>query len=181
MSIASAPALLWAALFLAPALADTELEARRIEVSVLHRALDLGGLQMRHAGRWQSRPPAPARLTVLHFWAVECKYCVAELPRLRDIAAAFRGERDLQFLFVTETEEDDELRTFLILNREAMPQSPVYRDTDDRLRRALGTSRQPLTLLLDREGTVRQAFVGPVETRRNELVDSIERLLRVLK
>lgn len=184
MSTASALAAIFISLFLAPAV-DTELEARRTEALLLHRVLDVSGLQVQgRDGLWRDRSPPAAHVTVFHIWAVECGPCVAELPRLRDITAGFRGERGIRFIFVTETDDDTLLRKFLVERRSAVPKEPVYRDLDGRegrLRHALGVLSQPLTLVVDRDFVVRQAFIGSVEMRRNELVDSIERLLRAVK
>ena len=46
------------------------------------------------------------------------------------------------------------------------------------MRADLGDATQPLTLLLDANLVVRQAFIGPLAERRSELLSAIDRLAR---
>lgn len=161
--------------------ADLELEARRTEIKLLHRQLDLTGIRVWDARskKWLPRAPAPGRILVLNLWAVECPPCVAEFPILRDIARGFRKtETAVRFAFVSETKDEEKLLGFARTNRDKMPEAELYQVTDARLRSLLGTEKQPVTLLLDQNLVVRQAFVGSIVERRNEFVDSIERLLQ---
>ena len=172
-------ALVLPVLFALPA--DLELEARRAEATLLNRTIDLRGLRVwrPRTAVWQSQAPGPARLMVLHLWSVDCPPCVAEFPMLREITRGFaRTAPEVRFVYASETLEEDRLIGFVNKHVKSMPQADVYQAADERLRNGLQTRTQPLTLLLDRNFVVRQAFVGSLAARRNELVDAIERLLK---
>lgn len=184
MSIASLGALVLPVLLALPG--DVELGARRTEATLLHRSIDLRGTRVWQARsrRWDERTPGAARLLVVHLWAVDCPPCVAEFPILRDITRAFqRTEPDVHFAYLSETLEEDRLLDFFKRHKAALPvaESEMYQLTDTRLRQALGTTQQPVTLLVDRNLVVRQAFVGSIAERRSELVEAIERLLAILR
>src|SRR5262249_5008680 len=102
-----------------------------------------------------------------------------EMPRLRRMFGSLAAEQDLRVVLVSETSSERRIREFLGASGAALPDCPWYQVSDrERLRRSLGgVESQPLTLLLDRQGTVRQAFIGSLEPRRSELIESIERLL----
>lgn len=102
---------------------------------------------------------------------------------LDKMAATFgRSEADFKLAFVSETADPRDLFQFLAQHKNLLAASTeLYQVTTDDLRRSLATSKRPITLLLDRNLIVRQAFVGSVVDRRSEVVESIERLLRAAK
>lgn len=162
---------------------DPESEARRIEANLLSRRLDLGGVrtwsQQQH--KWLELASPHAALIVLHLWAVECKPCVAELPVLEGLVEGWRSHADAQFLLVSETESEDQLLEFWQHHRAAGSSAlPLHQVGDERLRTALETGRQPLTLILDQSLVVRQAFVGSIAPRTTELTAGMLRLLETV-
>jgi hypothetical protein len=73
------------------------------------------------------------------------------------------------------------MREFLARNASLQLGSGNYQDSGEQLmkslQRRLGcTISLPLTLLLDRDSKVQAAFSGSVESRRDELLDSILQL-----
>jgi thiol-disulfide isomerase/thioredoxin len=155
-----------------------ELEARKVESALLHHQIDFAGVRVWDARskKWLSRGPAPGRILVVNVWAVECPPCVAEFPVLRDLMRSFRSDPVVRFAFVSETKDETKLLGFARTNRDKMPEAELYQVTDERLRNSLETTKQPITLLLDQNMVVRQAFVGSIAGRRLEFVESLERL-----
>lgn len=137
----------------------------------------------RKALQWSSRHPQRGAVLLVNLWSIDCPPCVAELPMLDKMAATFgRSEADFKLAFVSETADERDLFQFLAQHKNLLAAgTPLYQVTTDDLRRSLGTSKRPITLLLDRHLIVRQAFVGSVVERRSEVVESIERLLRAAK
>lgn len=161
----------------------TVVEALNAEGSLLHRWLDLGSLVCwdRRTRSWQPLARPTERLLVLNLWSAHCPPCVAELPLLRRMAAAWSREREVRFLFVADPPHDTEAAEvveFWSAHAAAVPDADPCRSTTDKLRAALDNGSQPLTLLVDPEGVVRQAFIGAVQGRG--LASAMERLLKVL-
>lgn len=124
------------------------------------------------------------KLFLVHLWSVNCPPCRSELSALRDLVPRLgtlvpRLSEKLRVVFIAEDNPLDfvtgvrahdlripaEAEQFLIV-----PQSQVRTDLRD--------PGQPLTLLLDRNMVVRQAFVGPLSERRNEVLTAVERFVR---
>ena len=157
--------------------------ALNAEGSLLHRQLDLAAVMCwdRKASRWQPLVPPTEKLLVVNLWSAHCGPCVDELPLLRRIAAAWSRERDVRFLFIADPPHDTEAAevvAFWTAHRAEVPDTDPCRSTSDRLRATLDNGVQPLTLLVDGEGVVRQGFIGAVMERG--LASAMERLLRVL-
>lgn len=180
---------------------------RRTEESLLHRRVDLGGLVQLQRDTWQKLTPPDAPLFVLNLWSRTCKPCLEELPVFRGLMQAHAG---VPFLFVAdpplETSRDEVTRFWaqplVELSGNApcygqvpprggahacllsLPQAEPARSEDARLARSLGgedaTAVRPITLLVDRSGVVREAFVGSVLGRVNELGSAITRLRGIL-
>lgn len=160
-----------------------ETDLRTVELSLLHRRLDLGGVRALDAktGRWSPLRVEGARLLVVHLWAVECSPCTAEMPLLKNIARGWKNEPGVQIVFVSETLDEKVLRDFWFkTNRDRVPETPLTQSIDNRIRDTLDTGKQPLTLLLDQDLVVRQALVGSLTERSPELTTSMSRLLRAL-
>ena len=174
-----------------------ELKLRRAEPSLLHRQVDLADLmvlkeiQSGSGKRYLTEAAASqdhkaAALWVVHLWAVECAPCVAELPLLRDIVNGIQRSplaSRVRFAFITETYDDNKLSEFISRHRAELPSLPILRspETDRRLRNGLQLETQPITLLIDRNGTIRHALLGSFKERRGELAGAIARLEHLSK
>lgn len=157
------------------ALATETLETQ--ERALLHRRLDLSTLQVLGTGSPRPVPVPRAALLVLHLWAVHCAPCVAELPLVARIVRGWRAEPAVAFLIVADPPAENDVAQILARYR---GEGPPLRTADDRVRRALGTGTVPLTLLLDQDLVVREAFVGALGERGPELAAAVARLLKVL-
>ena len=158
----------------------TEAELRRLEASLLHRRLDLGSVRMWDckSQRWQPFRQAKERVLVLQLWAVECLPCIQEMPLLRNMVSGWQHETAVRFLFISETLEEDKLTQFWCKDKKGtVPDLNSYQSTDGRLRDVLETGKQPLTLLLDRDFVIREAFVGALAARPRELAAAVTRLV----
>lgn len=157
--------------------------ALNAEGSLLHRRLDLSAVLCwdRKGRSWQPLGRQSERLLVVNLWSAHCAPCIDELPLLRRMTAAWSRERDVRFLFIADPPHDTEapeVIAFWSQHSAAVPDADPCRSTSDRLRATLDNGTQPLTLLVDEEGVVRQAFIGAVQERG--LASAMERLLRAL-
>lgn len=155
-----------------------------MEAALLHRRIDLGAVKQWDVGRnlWRPLGLAPTKLVVVNLWSVHCKPCLEEMPLLRKIVQGWRGNRDVQFLFITDPPhdtEEGELEDFWRHPSVELPDVQPCRSSDERMRAALKIGTQPITLLLDDQFVVRQAFVGNIGNRN--LAAAMERLLSVAR
>lgn len=142
--------------------------------------------------KWQQQPPGHlvmrARMAILHLWADWCKPCRAEFPWLRELArelpARYKGQ--VQLVLISETTSADAMQSFIQQNRAALPAGPQYLDALGALAQLIrggipsGNLALPITLLCDEQAIVRQAFIGPLTARHDELHQAVDRLLAAL-
>src|ERR1051325_11150320 len=119
--------LLWAVLQMAPAVDpvqalrhDLEDLKRRVrdESHLLNQQLSMPVLNVWDpSGQWrmplEREQPPRARLRVLHIWADYCTPCLTELPQFKAIverAGQTFGREDVQFVFISETNEAAAMR-----------------------------------------------------------------------
>jgi thiol-disulfide isomerase/thioredoxin len=159
---------------------------------------------------WTALGPTAAKLRVVNLWSKPCAPCLAELPALARVVEHIKRKHGsaVQFLFVADPMDQTSaqevidfwsrpwadsladgcpgramphngLRSCLI----DVPNVDPSRSSSDALKLSLGSSDEvrPMTLLVDKQGVVRQAFVGSMGSHPAELVDAIELLLSVLK
>lgn len=154
------------------------------EAALLHRQLDLSGVKKwdRRSHSWQPLRVEPATVYVINLWSLHCKPCIAELPFLKNVFAGWRGSPEVQFFFIADPPGETnaiEMVAFWQRFQTSAPDADPCRSSNENLRRVLEDSAEPVTLLLDENLIVRQAFIGAVDAR--PLGRSIERLLRSIK
>ena len=151
------------------------------EAALLHRRIDLSGIQQweRSAASWQPLTLIPAKIYVVNLWSVYCPPCQKEFPLLRNLMKGWRSHPEVQFLFLADPPSDasaEEVAEFWKKNQAALPDTGPLRTVSAMLRQSIENDQNPITLLLDENLIVRQAFVGSIETR--PIGRSIERLMQ---
>lgn len=165
-----------------PVCAQGALSQADSEADLLHRRLNLSGIKQWSpaTGQWNFGY-RPAKLYVVNLWSVHCAPCIAEFPLLKNIVHGWRANPNVQFLFIADPPTDTteaEFVTFWRKSLAALPEADPYLSTTNAIRTVLEIETLPITLLLDEQFVVRQAFVGSIEKRR--LGTAIERLMRTL-
>ena len=100
--------------------------------------------------------PGTGRDRLINYWATWCGPCIKEMPILKGLLAPYHDRKRLQILLISETLNRATLERFLIRQEQTLPAADYYQSTTRALRQALGIEQQPLTLLLDSDGVVRQ-------------------------
>jgi len=142
----------------------------------------------------KERPEQLAPVLVLHLFGSWCVPCLAEFPLWRDMAPALEAAHagKLRVLYVALQTPRPAMEQMIRARRDALPAlGPGSRwrsDTSERLSNGLrkaipggnGKLPLPVTLLVDDQRVIRQAFVGPIDRRRSELAESVERLVKLV-
>lgn len=95
-------------------------------------------------------------MTLLDFWASWCGPCRESLPGLRQLEAVYRGEG---FEVVSVNEDDDPAVGQRFASQNQMNWTQRF-DPNHQLMRQYGASALPTYVLIGRDGTVVQEFVG---------------------
>ena len=174
-------------LVLSASLARAETDDLRDEQQLLHRHISLGHVRLWDNNLHAFRPPLPteamptAKVFVVHIWADYCTPCLKELPWLRELVPRVETS-EVRFIFLTETNAPANMDKFMQKFQGELPKvDRQYQDTSEQVLKMLQFRRLPMTLLLDENLVVRQAFVGSIVPRRHELIQGIDRLLAVTK
>ncbi len=96
------------------------------------------------------------KVILLDFWASWCGPCRRSLPSLKRLQAVY-GSGDFVVISISEDDEEDAWRSFVSVNRMNWPQRL---DSNGSIQRQFGVKALPTYVLLGRDGSVLQKFVG---------------------
>lgn len=112
------------------------------------------------------------KAVVVNFWNTWCIPCQKELPALRDFAASHAGDSDFLFVGIVRDDTDAAVRTYVSEKRITWP---IAFDPDARAAVDFGTTGQPETYAISREGIVVAQQFGAVS------VEDLEAMLACAK
>ncbi len=95
------------------------------------------------------------QVLLINFWATWCQPCRKELPTIEKLRKEFAGA---VHVLTVDDEEGENLRAFLEKNRYGFE---VLRDADLRVHGIYGARAIPKTIIVDRDGIVRERLRGP--------------------
>lgn len=130
---------------------------------------------------YERSPPlqAKGRPLLVHLWSIHCPPCVKELPELAAALKRLRDATPIRIVLVAEDSLDsmDSLAEALRRFEAILPGAELYAaGPNSQLRSTLQMASLPTTLLLDDQLVVRQALVGLLGERRNDLFSAVLRL-----
>lgn len=94
------------------------------------------------------------KVVVLDFWATWCPPCREELPSIEKLRQEFAGQ--VQFFGIND-EDSGTVKDFL---RKHAYELPVLMDGKRQVHRQYGVSAIPTMLIIDRQGVIREHFIG---------------------
>jgi peroxiredoxin/outer membrane lipoprotein-sorting protein len=94
------------------------------------------------------------KVVVLDFWATWCPPCREELPSIEKLREEFAGQ--VQFFGIND-EDSGTVKDFL---RKHAYEMPVLMDGKRQVHRQYGVSSIPTMLIIDKEGVIREHFIG---------------------
>ena len=111
-------------------------------------------------------------VTVLNFWATWCGPCRMELPELQKLYNEL-GSKGLVVLAIAVDTPKEQIKPFLNRMGITLPAMLIDKETEA----ALGVSRIPFSVLLDREGKVVQLYPGYAPAMIEDLRQRAEALI----
>ncbi len=112
------------------------------------------------------------KVLVLNFWATWCPPCVEEMPSLIAMQQQMR-DKGVIVLAVSVDADKNNYEQFL---KEHSVTLLTVRDADQKSNDLYGTFKFPETYIIDRNGTVRRKFIGPVEWNQTDILDYLSKL-----
>jgi peroxiredoxin len=113
------------------------------------------------------------QVVLLNVWATWCKPCEAELPAMQRLHEALAGQG---FALVAVSVDADPEPVAAFRERLGLGFTLLL-DPDQRVARAYQTFRFPESLLVGRDGSILERYVGPKEWDAPAYVERIRRLL----
>jgi peroxiredoxin len=112
------------------------------------------------------------KVIVLNFWFTACKPCILEMPHLNKLVNEYK---DNPVVFIAPAPETDaQIKKFLkkySFDYHIIPSSLEYIT-------ALGVENFPTHLVIDKEGIVRQVFIGYADDIKEKLQAEIDKLVK---
>ena len=114
------------------------------------------------------------RVVLINFWATWCKPCEDEMPAMERLYRELRPE-GFELLAISVDDSPEPVRAF----RDRLSLSfPILVDSEQEVAELYQTFRFPESLLVDRNGTVIERYIGPREWDSPAYLGRIRRLLR---
>jgi peroxiredoxin len=120
------------------------------------------------------------KIVVLNFWATWCPPCVEEMPSLSQLQKKLEA-RGVTVVAVSLDDNADDYHKFLkdhdidlLTVREAGQKTAT--GVIAPVSSSYGTFKVPETYIIDRRGTIRRKFIGPVDWSQPEIVEYLSRL-----
>ena len=112
------------------------------------------------------------KIVVLNFWATWCPPCVDEMPSLVEMQKKMR-DKGVTVLAVSVDDDRTAYNKFL---QDHKIDLLTVRDDGKKSSILYGTFKYPETYIIDRNGTIRRKFIGPVDWGQTEVVEYLSRL-----
>jgi len=113
------------------------------------------------------------RVVIVNLWASWCAPCIEEMPALERLHRKLKDE-GVVVLGVSADAEEKAIRG--VLAKQPLTFT-ILRDPEGKMADKYHATGYPETFLVDKEGMLRETFIGPVEWDSPALVDRVRRLL----
>jgi thiol-disulfide isomerase/thioredoxin len=112
------------------------------------------------------------KVVVLDFWYRGCGWCIRAMPQVKEVAAHFAEKPVVVFGMNTDQKEDD---AQFVIEKMGLTYPNLKATGLPEKNKVTGF---PTLLILDQEGVIRDIHVGYSPTLREEVIQSVERLLK---
>ena len=118
---------------------------------------------------------ANGKVTVLNFWATWCGPCKNELDNIAELYEDWTDDYNVEVIAVSTDDSKTVGRVKPTVNAKDWPYK-VWLDTNGELKRALGGTTVPFTVVIDTEGKIVYTHTGYTEGDEYDLEELIEEL-----
>jgi cytochrome c biogenesis protein CcmG, thiol:disulfide interchange protein DsbE len=112
------------------------------------------------------------QVVVLNFWATWCPPCVEETPSLIQMNDRLKN-KGITLVGVSVDVDADAYHRFV---NDHKIEYVTVRDVDQKSNNLYGTFKFPETYIIDRNGTLRRKFIGPVDWTSREITEFLSKL-----
>jgi cytochrome c biogenesis protein CcmG, thiol:disulfide interchange protein DsbE len=112
------------------------------------------------------------QVVVLNFWATWCPPCVEETPSLVQMNDRLKN-KGITLVGVSVDVDADAYHRFV---KDHKIEYVTVRDVDQKSNNLYGTFKFPETYIIDRNGTLRRKFIGPVDWNSREITEFLSKL-----
>ncbi len=125
------------------------------------------------------------RVVLINLWGTWCGYCLQEFPHLVELEQKYGDRDDFELLAISypfsgndiNALRDDTRRYLARIDAETPTYADSTRSTHLTIATATGTQGFPVTVLLDKQGTIRAVWVGYRDRDSAEMDRLVARLL----
>jgi cytochrome oxidase Cu insertion factor (SCO1/SenC/PrrC family) len=121
--------------------------------------------------KWNSKE-LKGKVVVINFWFTSCEPCIKEMPLLNEVVAA---NKDNGVVFIAPAPENEsQIKKFLTkfkFDYNIIPSSSDYLDK-------LNIENFPTHLVIDKEGIIRQVFIGYSDDIKTKLQQEIDKVMQ---
>lgn len=144
-----------------------------------------GSLFLRQTRRWQPRRrelvptsvmlPVSAQPNLLYFFSATCTQCVTDLPYLQRLVRGWRkaGGAAASFLLVVVSADTASATKLLEQQQSVLPDTMIVHSSMPKLIQLIDASGGPVTLVMNRQGYVRNAFIGSYLNYQKGITDAL--------
>lgn len=128
---------------------------------------------MDSAGKIWKLSDLKGQVVLINFWATWCVTCKAEMPHKARLSEIMNG-KPIKMFGVLYRDDPSNLESYYAKNRVTFT---TLIDPDNSMSKLYGITGVPETFLIDKEGILRERFVGPKEWGDQETLPAIEKWL----
>lgn len=115
------------------------------------------------------------QVVVLNLWAIWCGPCIVEIPELVELQRRIEPHGATVIGLAADSGSADQILGFWQRRLDLEPSYPLWLTSMEQAKAHLGAKTIPLTLLIDREGVVRDRLLGAHDAET--LMERLQRLL----
>ncbi|MCA1779373.1 MAG: TlpA family protein disulfide reductase [Xanthomonadaceae bacterium] len=112
---------------------------------------------------------------VLNVWAIWCAPCIGEIPELVELQRRIAPRNATVVGLAVDSGAESQVLSFWRRRLELEPSYPLWLGSMEQAKEHFGAITVPLTLLIDRQGTVRERLLGAHDAET--LLEKLEPLL----
>ncbi|MCW5911548.1 MAG: TlpA family protein disulfide reductase [Cyclobacteriaceae bacterium] len=113
------------------------------------------------------------KILVLNFWFIGCKPCQEEIPLLNEVVQQYKDRADIVFV-APALDKAEPLTKFLARKTFSYQVAPNSND----LHKSLDLYAYPTHIIVDKNGIIRDVFIGATPDIKSKLTDAIEAAMK---